>query len=321
MAASISTRRKSQIVVLIIFTILAAIYYVAIVMDDSRVDGKHNSGKRLGEPNIYGSALSVRVGQSQKDAVNLRPYSGSNNAVTFRPSERRETKLYKGPTDSFNRPPNWWLYARSEQEVQWLNQYGFPTPSEELKLKASSDLELQQLAESGDLNAKSHQLARLVKTAFDQQDLRQASQINAQVGRLLGEGGTYQAMTVLSSLGETMSKFVMLNDSEKTQQQLDVLQEYSGTISMALAIGQVYGDYTLLGVYNDYPALVARRAFGIDDTRVYSAAALASLLANSARTKQENGYQPLVISARPKPASGSETRFSSDVNSLVLERN
>lgn len=240
--------------------------------------------------------------------------------ITFRPSQTRATQQYLGPVDDFGRPPYWWLYARSEQEVLWLNQYGFPTPAEEAQLRLSTDAELLNLSASGDKNARAHIAARALKAVFEKQDDARVLAVQADVRALLADGGPYQATTVLNAVGEALSAYAQLSDKEKTAQQRKILNQYSDLLPQARFIGEIYGDYTFNGVYNSYAAIVARRTIGIDDKRQPSASSLASLLAANSRDREARGDLPLIITTRPMPVGGNESEFSNEPGAIILER-
>lgn len=240
--------------------------------------------------------------------------------ITFRPSQTRAVQHYVGSVDELGRPPYWWLYARSDQEVLWLNQYGFPTPTEEAQLRLSTGAELLNLAALGDKNAKAHIAARRLKAVFEKQDNARALTVQADVRALLADGGPYQATTVLNAVGDALSAYAQLTDKEKTGQQRKILNQYSDLLSQARFIGELYGDYTFNGVYNSYAAIVARSTLGIDDKRQPDASSLASLLAANSRDRQERGDLPLIITTRPRPILGSETEFSNEPGAIILER-
>ena len=260
---------------------------------------------------IQGAPLATNIA-SRTHALDAR--------ITLSPSRTRATQQYLGHVDNLGRPPYWWLYARSDQEVQWLNQYGFPTPTEEAQLRLSTDAELLNLAALGDKNAKAHIAARALKSAFEKQDDTRALTLQADVRALLAEGGPYQATSVLIAVGEALSAYAQLTDKEKTEKQRKILDQYSDLLPQARFIGELYGDYTFNGIYNSYPAIVARSAIGINDRRQPDASSLASLLAANSRDRQERGDSPLIITTRPRPVLGSESHFSSEQGAIILER-
>ena len=240
--------------------------------------------------------------------------------LTYRPSQARAVQQYVGQVDDLGRPAHWWLYARSDDEVRWLNQYGFPSPAEEKQLRLSTDAELLRLTALGDKNAKAHVVARSMRTAFDKQEPSRAVAVQTEVRALLVEGGPYQAATVLDAVGETLSAYTRISEKDRTEPQRKVLNQLSDLLPQTLFLGEVYGDYTLNGIYNSYPALVVRSVYGVNDKHQPDASTLASLLAANSRDRAEQGEPPLVISTRPRPILGSPSRFSKEAGAIILER-
>jgi hypothetical protein len=308
--------RKFQIA-LAVSTIL--VVTAALIFWLGRRDVAHSGASETDTP-----TTSAKIVVNETKAAPSRTtgsYAAVNPNLTYRPAQPRAVQQYQGPVGDLGRPPYWWLYARSDQEVVWLNQYGFPTPAEEVRLRASSDAELASLAAQGDKNAKAHIVARSIKTSVEKQDTVNAeSVVRHQINNLLAHGGPYQATTVLDAVCTTLANYARLPEKEQTEERRQILSHYSELVPTIMFVGEAYGDYTLLSMYNSIPALAARRALGFDDKPKISAGSLASLISSNARDRVELGEPPLVITTRPMPPLGSESRFSSEAGAIILER-
>jgi len=279
-----------------------------------------SANEKAAAPTALSSARPSGTAVAPAQPAGAATAKAVDSRLTYRPAQARAVQQYTGPVDALGRPLYWWLYARSDQEVAWLNQYGYPSPAEEAQLRRSTEAELQSLAAQGDKNAKAHLAARSVKAAFDKQESARASTVQADVRALLVDGGPYQAATVLQAVGETYSAFAKVPEKDRTEDQRKIVNQYADLLPQALFIGEVYGDYSMNGIYNGYPAIVARRTLGIDDKRQPDAGSLASLISANARDRADRGDPPLTISARPRPAYGQETRFSNEPGAIILER-
>lgn len=69
---------------------------------------------------------------------------------TYQPNVARTLRQIPGLLEMSYKNPNWWLYARSPEDAAWLDKHGYPTPSEEAKLKAATESELIAMAQVGD---------------------------------------------------------------------------------------------------------------------------------------------------------------------------
>jgi hypothetical protein len=307
--------RKIQIA-LAVSTML--VVTAALIFWLGRQDVTHSSVSEKNPPTQ--SAKTVVTDTNADHLKTSGSYLPTYPNLTYRPAQPRAVKQYQGPVGDFGRPLHWWLYARSDQEVVWLDQYGFPTPAEEVRLRASSDAELASLAAQGDKNAKAHVVARSIKTTVEKQETTNAESVRNQMSILLAHGGPYQATTLLDALGNSLANYARLPEKEQTDERRQILSQYSDLIPTLMFVGEVYGDYALLSIYNDIPALAARRALGFDDKPKISAGSLASLISSNARDRVALGEPPLTITTRPLPTLGSEGRFSSEPGAIILER-
>jgi hypothetical protein len=257
-----------------------------------------------------------------KNAQNTLPGIGATTSaaaagITYRPGQPRAVGIYAGQLDANDRKSNWYLYARSEQELKWLDFYGFPTPAEDARLKKSTDDELKALVEAGDLNAKAHQAARMAKAFFEKKDVYNAPTAQGAMGYLLMEGGPYQAITVLNAYGDMLTEFAYLPADQRTEQQRKILDIYAMCASHALASGKIYGDYAISATYNTIPMGI-KGELGLS-TQETSAASFANGVATASGERIAKGLPPITIMPRPEPPGGNILSFSGN-GTVVMER-
>jgi hypothetical protein len=238
---------------------------------------------------------------------------------TYRPGEARGFAQYPSLVD-VSRTQGWWLYARSEEEAAWMDQYGFPSPAEESGLLRASDSELDALASRGDLNAKAHLGVRLAKSTFEKQDTNQASEVIETMYKTLAEGGPYQAMTILRAYGGMLAEFMQVAPDRRTDAQRQILERYGQMNSYAAAIGELYGDYTFTPERNKAAVKGLLPLLGLKETKEVSASNLAGMISLNARLRAEKNLEPLVIVARPLPPGGDVAKFPAPGQGVVLER-
>jgi hypothetical protein len=244
--------------------------------------------------------------------------SKASITITYRPGQPRAVGLYAGQMDVNDRKSNWYLYARSEQEIKWLDFYGFPTPAEDAQLKKSTDDELKALVDAGDLNAKAHQAARMAKAFFEKKDVYNASTAQGAMGYLLMEGGPYQAITVLKAYGDMLTDFAYLPADQRTEQQRKILDIYAICADDALATGKLYGDYAIRVAFNTISPTGMRNELGLK-TDPLSASSFANGVATASGERIAKGLPPITIMPRPEPPSGNILSFSGN-GTVVMER-
>ena len=222
---------------------------------------------------------------------------------TYRPQVVRSLKQYLGllgPDGSVNRSvPGWWLYANSQAEAEWLDYFGYPTPSEELLLARMSDKDLATLAAGGDLNAKSHRIARMTDEAFKSESIEKIRIVESLLGRLLTEGGPYQAFTVCRVYSELLQAFQDLPASEQTSKRKDILESYGRSAQLAYEIGSAYDDHTMMELQNGN-IYGLRQQTGVANVENKTSIALARTLASMAARRREMNASPIILMARPE---------------------
>jgi hypothetical protein len=225
-----------------------------------------------------------------------------NSKTTYRPQVARPLKQFTGARDPSGsvdvQTPGWWLYANSQAEAEWLDYFGYPTPSEEISLAKMSDQELAVLVADGDSNAASHQAARAVSEFFKQENIEKSRLANGLQNKLLLEGGPYQAFTIYREYGELLQAFQDLPASEQTPKRRAILEGYGRTAQLAFDIGSAYDDRTILALNNGLIyGLKANTGFAQDEAR--SSSSLARTLAGMAARRREMNMPAIVLNPRP----------------------
>lgn len=266
------------------------------------------------------SVASVATAGKNPQATlpNTKASSLVTTAITYRPSQPRAVRMYAGHLDANDRKSNWYLYARSEQEIKWLDFYGFPTPAEDERLKKSTDDELKALVDAGDLNAKAHQATRMAKAFFEKKDVYNASTAQGAMGYLLMEGGPYQAITVLNAYGDMLTAFAYLPVDQRTEQQRKILDIYAICADDAFASGKLYGDYAIRVAFNNISPTGMKSELGLK-LDFLSASSFANGVATASGERIAKGLPPITIMPRPEPPGGNILSFSGN-GTVVMER-
>lgn len=279
---------------------------VAVSNEASRIVGATGTAQPTGEKTpavIPASAIAA---------------SSATLDTTYRPKSPRAYRQFLGAVDSNGdvdrRVAGWWLFAKSEAESRWLDEYGFPTPSEEARLNKSTDAELAVLVANGDLNAKAHQATRFAKAAFASGNTTLANQALGSLTQALGRGGgPYQAFTVYRAHSEMLSEYDWLPEGQKTPEQRAILDKYDYAAQLALAYGSAFGDQAMLALYHTSHS---REIAGLPKMKEYSALQFADTMAMYARRRLELGLPPLTLSPRP---AAPETA-AQGAKGIILER-
>jgi hypothetical protein len=270
------------------------------------------------------SATALPATNRQKDVATTTSLSPPVNAsatdssyITYRPGQLRATREVFGAKDAnglvSRKLPNWRLYATSEAEAQWLDQFGYPTPGEEAKLKSSTDEELAALVKRGDLNAKSHQASRLALKAFAEGHANKASASVGTFSDLMLEGGPYQAMIARSTYHEILDAYYRFPASEQTPQLKAILKEWSREAEVAYAIGFAYSDGQS-GQFQSRSSIGEQ--LGLTDMKDMSATSLGTALGRMSEVRVARGLPPITLVPRPSQPGMS----LNGVGPIVLER-
>ncbi len=228
--------------------------------------------------------------------------------ITYRPGEARAFRQYTGPIDKKSTTSYWWLYAQTEEEAKWLDYYGYPTPAEEAKLRASTEIELKLLADAGDLNAQAHYLSRLMSQAVFSENFREMMALGGlsnrlYFGELYASGSSYQATTFMQAYANVLANYNAIPPAQQTEQQRKLIAEWAVTFNESQIQTQVFadGDAEKLAkeIVEKAPGFV-RQAM----TSSLSSMDTGSVLSYAARHREELGLPPLTSKPRPKAPEG-----------------
>jgi hypothetical protein len=210
-------------------------YFIFNSFEGRRTDSTNQVIESVGSstPSIRLSATETSrlAGNSQPSVNSSLAKAGlvSTMVTTYRPGMTRAQKPTNNTISNmiYDEKKNWWLYGRSEKDAKWLDQFGYPTPEEHVRLSNTSDAELDGLAKNGDLNAKAHQAVRAAKKAYDTgntNDLVGASEI---LTASLNGGGPYQATMIGQGFSRMAAEFRRSPASEQTEERRNMIQMFS----------------------------------------------------------------------------------------------
>jgi hypothetical protein len=258
----------------------------------------------------------IEVGIPAKANTNLTNVSNILMVTTYRPGVQRSRRQVADTMENmvYNSKKSWWLYAQSDKDAQWLDQYGYPTPEEHERLTNASDAELDNLVKNGDLNAKSHQAIRAASKAYTTGDYNDLIKAHETLYTTIRAGGPYQAVMFARSFMDLARKFQRLPPEEQTDEKRKVIQRF----------GEIQQEASFLtGLYNDELGTRAARVLSNEKKSEYlglkpqaelSAVSAASMMADHARWREYNGLPPITILARPVAANNNNNEI------IVIER-
>lgn len=235
-------------------------------------------------------------GAANKTTAQVDPAS----RLTYRLGITRPIRKMDGELNSYFRNANkhWWLYAKTEEDAQWFDRYGFPTPAEEQRLEAASDAELSELVAMGDENAKAHLAIRAAKLAVMSGVELDARTSSGDLSLLVTIGGPYQAFMVMQGVQEMLYAYDRLPPSEQTAAQRKAIEDFSRVQMFADAMGTAYGDKNFFIARNRWrPRGGVFQEF--QPKQELSATEAANRMAHSARVRIDAGLPPLTIVPRP----------------------
>jgi hypothetical protein len=236
---------------------------------------------------------------------------------TYQPSVARRLREIPRALEIGYKNPNWWLYARTQEDAAWLDRHGYPTPSEENRLTAATDEELKAMAQLGDINAKVHLASRSAKAEFNGSNLIKAEGASNMMALLAQEHGPYAALKAMTTFGEVKNLYNTVPETARTEYQKKVIREYSKAYEIAYAMTQAYGEHTaeLVRSYT-----VAPQSFGAIDRKDAVAAEFAQSLANTSRDRIAKGLPPITLDPRPIPPEVTNGSLSYQQTTTVFER-
>lgn len=285
---------KKWILILVAAVIVVALGWVANRMgsaEDAAVS--KTAVAKQGAPNRATSGASKYADYNTSSGVNV---SGAPLQVSrLRPATGKIEK------DRFS---YWWLYAQSEEEARWLDFYGYPTPAEEAQLRAMSDADLKAMADIGNLNAKTHVVARKFTKALVEGNIIDADNIirGFDSTAVYAAGGGYQGMTMMQAYAKALDAYYAIPELEKTAAQRKFIEDGLTQFNDARAYAVMFDDYEaealgqLIGESSGY---LHQRMIDMDKGRI-----VISFLRSLPRYRQnELGLPPLVIQPRPRTAN------------------
>lgn len=178
---------------------------------------------------------------------------------TYAPGYARPLRAYQGTLDEHGvvprTTPGWYLYAYSAEEAAWLDKHGYPTPSEEQRLRSSSKEELKRMADTGDKNARALFAAR---SAIDQFSKKEIDDDNTNMQLLrkgIVEDGPYQSMIAYETYLKLQSDYQALPKELITVVHGAVLSSLKHDAEFAAVYGVLQGDGVLRSLSRDTPPL------------------------------------------------------------------
>lgn len=234
------------------------------------------------------------------------PSSGNPTNITYLPGVARPTRVTEGNLMAFENLKNkrWWLYARSELEANWLDRYGYPTPTQEEWLEKSSDADLTALVAAGDLNAKVIQAVRETKKLFlaGAYDQMQARASHSQF--IMAEGGPYQALATMRGYGDLLQTYSDLPEEQKTEAARKALRDLDVAQQIASGFLLAYGDREAQRVAYHMLGIILQQSDARLKAPDLPATSVMNAFAGTARLREYDGKPPLVVVPRPFPPFG-----------------
>ncbi len=299
----------SWVIGLMIFLVCAWLIKYFIFTDN-------NQGGTLDSAASRAQPTSSRVSSSSDNTTSASmPSSVSNIAQTsnvnstYRPGQTRALRQYLGVIDRNNTASDWWLYAKSEAEAQWMDTYGYPTPAEEAKLNAATLEELKKMKDAGDMNARAHWVSRRFSAAFESTDPIERSNMRGQIEGLLTEGGPYQATKILQAYGKLLADYSAIPTSQRTEDQANFIMEHGMNFKAAEVSASIFSDDAAKSMRDNIIKTFGGNRFsqilsGTDKNGHYPAEAVASQLSYGSTIRAYKRLPPLVILPRPKVPEG-----------------
>ncbi len=254
-------------------------------------------------PTVGPDGSTGSVGKAVASIIKSRAQMVARADTTYRPGQTRAIQQYMGTIDSKSITSDWWLYARSENEALWMDFYGYPTPTEEARLRTMSEANLKLLADAGDMNAKAHYWSRAMIAAFEKNDLQGLNIASGTIGEILLRGAAYQAMTVMQGYGKLLVEYKGLPESERTEERIKMLKQFGVLYNLAQIQGEMYGDLTVRTMEQQIRD-IAPGIPGQTMAMTIPGVQISYFVANSARRREEMGLPPLMIKVRPDAPEG-----------------
>jgi hypothetical protein len=302
-------RLFSMKTILFVVVVISALYLLLVGFSWLRL-GKSEEHKlqeahaKVGAPAVHVKPDQVKTGTGAEFAIDPSPKSGSANPnggfTTYKPGVPRSVRVTPTPEGQYLfyiDKPNWWLYAQSKEEAEWLDQQGFPTPGEEQILQAASDEQLKTLANNGDLNAHAHLAVRAAKKALltGGAEENQRAKIALETASL--QGGPYAAIMIVKGFGEMLNELRGAAPAEMPEQLRKAMRDYDEIQQQASVIGSAMGDQSIPLLKRQMAAQFLGRDKLIPNAKAIDPSG--EWIASASVRRQELGYPPLTIVPRP----------------------
>ncbi len=265
-----------------------------------------NDSSQLGENSSKFSVATASVSAADKTLSSPLKSWAQGELITYRPGDQRAIKKYTGQLRSDGSierdAPGWWLYAHSREEADWLDRFGYPTPSEEIALAKMSDEGLAGMVARGDLNAKAHQVARFAKQVLldDKSDKNKNDHSAGEVSELIARGGPYQAIAMVKAHADLLEIFANLPEKERTPSRKAFLKRLDVELESATDMALAGGDHTVRSLYGA-GVRTRLKQFDLANTEQRSAGQFAQSLNAISKARQELNLPPITLIPRPEP--------------------
>jgi hypothetical protein len=211
--------------------------------------------------------------------------------------------------------PKFWMLGYSEQDVNWLNRFGYPTLDEEATLSQASTEQLSALAKAGDLNAKIHLGVRFARHAVMSGEAHARLLATSMIEQSLIEGGPYQAAKTSDffvNLLKNSRSLGELNENQRAILQKELLPLYE----LAKGISSMYGDYAAIREFNAYRNIDTR--LGLPESKPMSFEFAMARLANMNKERVRRGLAPYDVVQRPTPVGSPDILSFQAANTVFV---
>ncbi len=252
------------------------------------------------KPVSHTAALADKLPPALASGVAANVAYPATFTTTYLLGVTRARKLVSGGMKNmmYDDKKNWWLYAQSEKDADWLDKFGYPTPEEYNRLINASDAELEVLTKNGDINAKIHLAARFTKKAFETGVKNDSYGAIQALHETLNGGGPYQAAIIVRTFQEMQVKFRRLPAEEQTEERRNLIQNLSDVEMTAAVMSRLYGDEPGMGGGSMTNANRSKY-IGLREQPEMPVDAVTSTITAQAGKREYLGLPPLVIIPRP----------------------
>jgi hypothetical protein len=296
------------ILFMVVIVVASALYLLAPLFSrlwsEKSEETKLPAAIKAGAPATQAAPARVKIGTGAELAIDQSPKNSSaysnGGFTTYKPGIPRSVRVTATPEGQYLLyidKPNWWLYAQSKEEAEWLDQQGFPTPGEEQVLQAASDNELKTLASNGDLNAQAHLAVRAAKEALLKGSAEEIQHAKIALETASLQGGPYAAIMIVKGFGEMLGELRGAVPAEMPERQRKAIRDYDEIQQQASVIGSAMGDQSIPLLKRQMAAQFLERQKLIPNAKAIDAPG--EWIASASVRRQQLGYPPLIIVPRP----------------------